>query len=84
VVSAANTATLLPWDVTRTHIQRQSKTHGLGSVDFAFYTMRDIAKREGARSLWRGSGIRFFQVFKGALLTVPALEYFDKSNAGPG
>lgn len=75
--AAANSATLTPWDVVRARIQKQSRMSPSKQVDTAFDTIKNIVRKEGAKALWRGTGIRFFQLFVATTLSVPVMEKGD-------
>lgn len=78
VVATINAIVYLPWDVARTQIQRNKYTTNLKSHS-VFNTLKNIKETSGAKTLWRGFGIRFFQMTLATTLSIPAMEKYERS-----
>ena len=73
-VGTVNTACNMPFDVTKTHLQKAHPKDNLG----VFMTMKTIAKEHGLQALYRGWPIRMSQYILHSAFTVTVLEQLEQ------
>ena len=71
-VGCINATAIMPSDVIRSQMQKRHK-EDVSLVE----TARSIVKKQGVGGLYRGWGIRFFQMSVATALSVPVMDQFE-------